>query len=217
MRTLSKRADFGYLLNEQGLSNAGAEVGVFRGDFAAELLEKWSGKKLYLIDTWRHLDDYLDSWNLDDGAMEENYRTTINRVSRWQPIPQLLRMPSLTAAKRFGSEELDFVYLDANHSFEHVRADIIEWFDKVRIGGIMSGHDYFNAIADKDLEPIHRDDAGAELSPLLLTSYGVKAAVDEFTEIIGAELNIIREELPTWCFEKSNANATRFRKAFSLQ
>ena len=33
-------------------------------------------------------------------------------------------------------------YIDANHTFEHVYADIGYWLLKVRKGGIISGHDY---------------------------------------------------------------------------
>ncbi|NIT59155.1 MAG: hypothetical protein GWN00_23910, partial [Aliifodinibius sp.] len=37
---------------------------------------------------------------------------------------------------------LDFVYIDADHRFDHVMQDIILWFKKIRRGGILSGHDY---------------------------------------------------------------------------
>ena len=39
-------------------------------------------------------------------------------------------------------DELDMVYLDATHDECNVLVDIACWWPKVRIGGIMSGHDY---------------------------------------------------------------------------
>lgn len=56
---------------------------------------------------------------------------------------------------------LDFVYLDARHDYESVVEDLEAWFDKVRPGGILAGHDY--------LDGVHP--AGV---------FGVKTAVDEF-------------------------------------
>jgi len=38
---------------------------------------------------------------------------------------------------------LDFVYIDADHTFDHVMSDIIWWARKVRYGGIVAGHDYY--------------------------------------------------------------------------
>ena len=37
----------------------------------------------------------------------------------------------------------DFVFIDANHSYEAVREDVAAWAPKVRSGGIVSGHDYY--------------------------------------------------------------------------
>ena len=40
-------------------------------------------------------------------------------------------------------ESLDFVFIDADHKYVSVCEDIREWSKKVRIGGIVSGHDYY--------------------------------------------------------------------------
>lgn len=52
------------------------------------------------------------------------------------------RMPSIEAAATYADNSLDFVFIDADHSYEAVRADIIAWWPKVKSGGIISGHDY---------------------------------------------------------------------------
>lgn len=38
--------------------------------------------------------------------------------------------------------EFGLVYVDANHTYEHCKADIINYWPKVRVGGVMAGHDY---------------------------------------------------------------------------
>ena len=40
--------------------------------------------------------------------------------------------------------DLDWVFIDANHNYDYVRADIAAWTPKVRPGGIIAGHDYLD-------------------------------------------------------------------------
>ena len=39
---------------------------------------------------------------------------------------------------------LDWVFIDANHSYEYAKSDIIGWSKKVKTGGIVSGHDFYD-------------------------------------------------------------------------
>jgi hypothetical protein len=54
-----------------------------------------------------------------------------------------VRANSMDAVRDVPDESLDFVFIDANHTFDYVMQDIIEWSKKVRPGGMVSGHDYF--------------------------------------------------------------------------
>lgn len=49
---------------------------------------------------------------------------------------------------------LDFVYIDGNHSEEYVRQDIRLWWPKVKIGGMLAGHDILgcNPKADSGIQ-----------------------------------------------------------------
>jgi len=46
------------------------------------------------------------------------------------------------AAKRIASDSVDLVFIDANHKYPYIKADIINYWPKVKLGGIMLGHDY---------------------------------------------------------------------------
>ena len=76
----------------------------------------------------------------------------------------LVCAPSVQAASRFEDEFFDFVYIDADHSYEAVRADLEVWWPKLKPGGLFAGHDY-------DLK-----------------FSGVKTAVDEFAQRAGLEV-----------------------------
>ena len=45
--------------------------------------------------------------------------------------------------KRQEDGSLDFVFIDASHEYEHVKADILKWYPKVKNGGVLAGHDCY--------------------------------------------------------------------------
>lgn len=49
---------------------------------------------------------------------------------------------TVDAARAVEDASLDFVFIDADHSYESVKEDIEHWEPKVRKGGWVGGHDY---------------------------------------------------------------------------
>ncbi|NLE59864.1 MAG: class I SAM-dependent methyltransferase, partial [Planctomycetes bacterium] len=56
---------------------------------------------------------------------------------------EFLHMKSLAAALTVPDGSLDFVYIDGDHRFDAIMLDLILWSRKVRPGGIVAGHDFF--------------------------------------------------------------------------
>lgn len=136
------RDDLPALFKELGF-NVGAEIGVERGLYAEKLCAV--GLKLYAIDAWTAYKGYREhvSQNKLDGFFAE----TRSRV--FAQDCQLIRCFSMDALKMFEDESLDFVYIDAAHDFLNATRDIAGWSQKVKRGGIVSGHD-FNRNKKKD-------------------------------------------------------------------
>jgi predicted O-methyltransferase YrrM len=55
---------------------------------------------------------------------------------------RVIKMMSLDAAKELAGETFDMVFIDADHSYEAVKADIEAWMPLVISGGLLCGHDY---------------------------------------------------------------------------
>ncbi len=116
----------------------GAEIGVDRGLFSAEICKANPGVKLYCIDPWQDYPRYGEIYTTP--YAEQCYAEAVARLEPYQCT--IIRAPSMEAVKHFDDGALDFVYIDGNHAFEFVVNDIAEWSRKVRVGGMVSGHDY---------------------------------------------------------------------------
>jgi len=114
----------------------GAEVGVAQGDHAKTLCELNPGLKLYCIDVW----DRYPGYNEYGNRIRRYYQLAKASLSQYDTV--LIKKSSMDAVADFADESLDFVYIDAAHDFKNVADDICEWTKKVRIGGIVFGHDY---------------------------------------------------------------------------
>jgi hypothetical protein len=134
---------FARLIREHNL-DAGVEVGVGFGGHAEALLEQTDISELLGVDPYEHRENYDDPMNLSSPDFENLFWYVIGRLSRFGPRYNHLRGSSAQAAAVL-NVELDFVYLDADHSYEGVQQDLALWYPKIRPGGIIGGHDYGQA------------------------------------------------------------------------
>jgi len=56
-------------------------------------------------------------------------------------LVKVVQKPSTVAALDYAEASLDVVFLDADHSYAALRADIAAWWPKLKPGGVMAGHD----------------------------------------------------------------------------
>lgn len=121
---------------ELGLTR-GVEVGVFRGENMARFCE--AGLDVTGVDPWS--DDEMNTVRDKKEPAEVTYQRALEKLKPFNY--KLIRKSSMEAVKDFEDGSLDFVYIDANHSFGHVAMDLSIWIEKIKKGGIISGHDYF--------------------------------------------------------------------------
>jgi predicted O-methyltransferase YrrM len=114
----------------------GVEVGVSAGVNACEVIDGWQEiTKLFGIDSYPVYSDFKQP-----EAQQTMLYCAINSFIN-QPRIYLIIESSAVACNRFESESVDFVYIDANHSYNFVKEDILAWLPKVKKGGVIGGHD----------------------------------------------------------------------------
>lgn len=175
IETREKLAEF---FVERGFK-VGAEIGVEQGEYTEVLCK--AGLEIYAIDAWQAHKGYRDHVNQKklDGFLEK----TKERLAPYNC--HVVKAFSMDAARDFDDESLDFVYIDANHTFRHVADDIYEWSRKVRKGGIVSGHDYKIFPGKFGLDGCH-----------------VKHVIDAWAKAKGLEIFFTKERTPSWFYVK---------------
>lgn len=124
-----KRERFALLLADLNF-NRGVEIGVHKGYFSSVLCKLNRNLRLTSVDVWDKEDIYIQA------------------IRTLRPFNcELIRLKSRKAASLIEKESLDFAYIDGDHSDgpNGVGTDIEIWEKKVRVGGIVSGHDYREA------------------------------------------------------------------------
>lgn len=118
---------------------AGAEIGVEQGLYTEVLCRANPNAEIHAVDSWAKYPEYRE--HVTQEKIDQLHQ---NAIERLQPFPhcKLHKGYSVDVARQFEAGSLDFVYIDANHTLEHVIQDISEWSKRVRRGGIISGHDY---------------------------------------------------------------------------
>jgi hypothetical protein len=155
----------------------GAEVGVWKGDFSAMVLQVVQPQQLHLIDPWHHQESqsYDDTWygaRLPGGqeSMDQIHSDVLARfqgeIDRGQVVVH--RANSLEAAATFPDYYFDWVYIDGDHHYAFVRSDLFAFLPKVKSGGLICGDDY------------HKRGWWGD---------GVVRAVNEFAEQVGCPLS----------------------------
>lgn len=138
------REDIYKLFVELGYTT-GVEVGIEKGKNAQTMFEIIPNLKLFGIDPYKQhphasyvYHAKLRHWN--DDYLKNCKNQCLKRMNGRNFT--LLQGFSENMANKLEDNSVDFVYIDADHSYDMVMLDIIKWQRKVRKGGIISGHDY---------------------------------------------------------------------------
>jgi predicted O-methyltransferase YrrM len=123
------------------------ELGVFRGVFAEHILRSCLGiTHYYMIDPWRHLDDWNKPANVDQVTFDEIKAEAMTRTQFARERRIICQGKTVDVIDEIGDQTLDVAYIDADHTLHGITIDLIRTFPKIRPGGILGGDDYTTSI-----------------------------------------------------------------------
>jgi hypothetical protein len=151
-----------------------AEIGVYRGAFAAHLLANCpSVDAYYMVDPWRHLDDWNKPANRDDAAFERIFEQAMDSTRAHEARRVVLRGRTTEVIDEIPDGSLDFAYVDGDHTLRGITVDLLRVYPKVRDGGFIGGDDFSRSIWQH----------GEQFEPTLVFPFAV-----HFAEAVGSRI-----------------------------
>ena len=139
------------------------EIGSFLGRSAIcmsnFLIKQDKQFNLYCVDPFTGNPEQGDEILKTPGDLESGFMEN-TKSYRENGYIKVKKGVSLEVYSDFEDESIDFIFIDGLHDFKNVYLDLECWYNKIKPGGLITGHDFANR------------------------SFGVKPAVDMFTEKI---------------------------------
>jgi hypothetical protein len=118
------------------------EIGCWKGKssayMAVEIANSQKDIEFICIDTWEGSVEHQDHKELKN--LYDIFKSNMRPVEKYY---KSIKSSSLNAVNLFPDNSIDFVFIDASHEYEDVKNDILAWYPKVKVGGILAGHDYY--------------------------------------------------------------------------
>lgn len=179
------RTDFPTFLDEKGIVGTGVELGVFKGHFLEHMARNWKGcERFFGVDNFEYKRNSHPGANSNISYQETSeilseMKGRVQRLNDLKITTTIIQSDSAAAAGWFADNSVSFCYIDASHDYRSVMGNLKAWWPKIKSGGVIAGHDYFNASYRHNL-------------------IEVKRAVDDFFYSV-ATVNFTPERrLPSW-------------------
>jgi cephalosporin hydroxylase len=120
-----------------------AELGVWQGRSLCSVAEAIRRKNLrvHAVDTFLGTPQERDIVHDCEGKLRQRFEANLARFGIFDHVVIHAGSTDMVA-REMGAASLNLVFIDSDHSYERVCADIRAWLPKVKVGGVLCGHDY---------------------------------------------------------------------------
>jgi hypothetical protein len=119
----------------------GVEIGCYEGLNSLVMLVLNKDLKLVTIDNYDNMDVYTGGPRQEKQFSDLIKDLAINNLSRFRDRIDIVLKSSEEAVKDYPDNNFDYVYVDGEHTYEATKRDMKLWYPKVKVGGILGGHD----------------------------------------------------------------------------
>lgn len=116
------------------------EIGVSKGENAKNILKELNVKRIFLIDPYKEHEEYSKTEpNQIQKVLDSVFIKAKHKLKSYKN--------KITWIKKYSDNAIDeipmadFIYIDGDHSYKQVKADINNYWSKIKKGGILAGHD----------------------------------------------------------------------------
>lgn len=121
------------------------EVGSWKGKsacfMAVEIINSHKSIKFDCVDCWLE---------------NEVYNEFIENIKPISSSIGVVRQYSKEASTHYRDNSLDFVFIDAHHTYNAVAEDIHCWYPKIKPGGILAGHDFWHKTHSRHIPEVNK-------------------------------------------------------------
>lgn len=115
--------------------NSLIELGVYKGNFAEVILkEVGSIKSYYMLDPWRHLEDWNKPANKKNDIFEQFFSEAMQKTSFAADKRIVLRGKTTEKIDEIADSSLDFAYVDGDHTLRGITIDLVRVYPKIKDG-----------------------------------------------------------------------------------
>jgi hypothetical protein len=155
------RNDIKYYCNKSKI----LEIGVFKGEFLDYIVNNCDYVSVDGVDLFEGATGSgdVDGNNFTMCNLEKSF-LDLSEKYKENPAIRIIKSNSNSFLQSQKDDSYDIIYIDADHSYEGTKQDLINSFNKIKDGGYIMGHDY-EMNMNKAKQYYH---------------FGVKQAVEEF-------------------------------------
>ena len=121
------------------------EVGVEHGVTLTKVLSEIDSEldEYWAIDPWKPVGLKYGSKLGYRTPLEwyEMYASVCKKMAEFRSL-KVVKLPSTYIASLLPDEHFDMVYIDGDHCYQGVYDDLCAWYPKIKMGGVISGHDW---------------------------------------------------------------------------
>jgi len=122
------------------------ELGAWKGRSAccmgAEIARSGRPIRFFAVDHWQGSAGEAPHEQDEDVRADRLYEIFLENIAPLAAFVKPIRSDTVAAAKRFEDGSVDFLYVDASHTYAGVLADLVAWYPKAKVGGVIAGDDW---------------------------------------------------------------------------
>jgi len=121
------------------------ELGVRDGE-NFELLIEHKPQEAFAVDVWKNDGTYShNDLGFSQTELDSQYQNFAQNMTDHNFV-KIYREYTSDAVRHFPDEYFDFIYIDADHSYEGCLRDLMDWYPKLKKGKFLAGHDFIAGV-----------------------------------------------------------------------